>query len=128
VAGVTSQQILERRMKLETDNDQLMVTAAHRYCLGRSSYIVGSCIEWLNDIWYQLSPNSKFVILRDTIEAIVQHRAGHASDERDWRRFVISRDITESQRTQLMGALKYMPAAVEFIGHMETTECTGIDK
>lgn len=114
-------------MKLESENDQLMVTAAHRYCLGRSSYIVGSCIDWLNDIWYQLTPKSKFVILRDTIEAVVQHRAGHASDEIEWRRFVISRDLTESQRTQLMDALKYMPAAVEFIGHIETTDCAAED-
>ena len=28
-------------------NDQLMAMAAHRYCLGRRSYIVGACIEWI---------------------------------------------------------------------------------
>lgn len=106
-------------MKLETDNDQLMVTAAHRYCLGRASYIVSSCIEWLNAHWDQLTPKTKFVILRDTIQAIATNRAGQEIDERDWRRFVISRDITESERVRLMDALKSWPAAVEFLGHFE---------
>ena len=32
-------------------NDQLMAMAAVRYCLGRSSYIVGACVEWVRENW-----------------------------------------------------------------------------
>lgn len=27
----------------------LMATAAVRYCLGRCSYIVGDCVDWLHE-------------------------------------------------------------------------------
>lgn len=57
-------------------NDQLMCMAAFRYCLGRQSYIVGSCIDWLHDTWNQFEINTKFVILRDTIEALMDGQAG----------------------------------------------------
>lgn len=48
--------------------DDLMVLAAVRYCLGRMSYIVGDCCEWLPQVWPRLTPNMKTVIARD-IEA-----------------------------------------------------------
>jgi len=32
-------------MKIETDNDQLMVLASFRYCLGRRTSIVGVCVD-----------------------------------------------------------------------------------
>lgn len=63
-------------MKLQTDDDQLMAMAAHRYCLGRSSYIVGACLDWLRDTWPQMTPNTQFVILRDTVDALAEERAG----------------------------------------------------
>jgi len=52
-------------------DDQLMCTAAMRYCLGRSSYIVGACLDWLKATWDQFSPNTQWVILRDIIEALM---------------------------------------------------------
>lgn len=63
-------------MKLENLDDQLMASAAHRYCLGRSSYIVGSCLDWIRATWAQMEPNTQFVMLRDTVEALVDGRAG----------------------------------------------------
>lgn len=66
-------------MKLETDDDQLMALAAFRYCLGRQTYIVRSCIDWLRDVWPQLTANSRSVIERDLAEAIQQNRAGTAA-------------------------------------------------
>ena len=59
-------------MKLtQSTNDQLMATAAHRYCLGRKSYIVGSCQEWIRDTWDQFSDNTKQVMVRDTLEWLI---------------------------------------------------------
>jgi len=74
-------------MKLENDNDQLMATAAHRYCLGRASYIVPVCIEWLRQVWPQLNKNTQNIIVRDTAEAIMRGEAGHQCDETNWLDF-----------------------------------------
>lgn len=75
-------------MKLQSTDDQLMVMAAHRYCLGRQSYIVSSCIAWLRAHWGQLDLETRNVILRDTIEALIEERAGDKSiDAPEWLSF-----------------------------------------
>lgn len=75
----------------------LMVVAAVRYCLGRQTYIVGVCCNWLIDIWPLLSEKDRHVIQRD-IEAEFerddaarergeQYRAlGADCDRADWER------------------------------------------
>lgn len=50
--------------------EELMNVAAFRYCLGRRSYIVGACIDWLKRYWKNFSKNIQSVILRDLIEAL----------------------------------------------------------
>jgi len=55
---------------------QLMVMAAHRYCLGRQSYIVGAAIDWLRKYKEYFDRNTVRVILRDTIEALQDNQAG----------------------------------------------------
>lgn len=79
-------------------NDQLMCIAAHRYCLGRASYIVGSCLEWLRAHWDQFEPNTQAVILRDTKEALAQNRAGMDIDVRGWQEFVAWAKLKEHER------------------------------
>lgn len=70
------------------DNDQLMAIAAHRYCLGRQSYIVGACLDWLRATWGQLTRKTQLVILRDTIDALINDRAGSPTiDAPLWKRF-----------------------------------------
>ena len=66
---------------------QLMVTAAHRYCLGRNSYIVGSCIDWLKRWWDSFEENTQNVIVRDTVEALRDNNAGSKYDYSDWKVF-----------------------------------------
>ena len=68
-------------------NGQLMVMAAHRYCLGRQTYIVGSCVEWLRANWDAFEPNTKRVMLRDTIESLQDGTAGGACDVTNWTDF-----------------------------------------
>lgn len=64
---------------------QLMVMAAHRYCLGRRTYIVGSCINWIKANWSKFETNTKNVIMRDTAEALMDELAGDAMDACGWR-------------------------------------------
>lgn len=60
----------------ESTDSQLMVIAAFRYCLGRQSYIVRACLDWLRANWGSFTQNTKLIILRDTIEALMDERAG----------------------------------------------------
>lgn len=46
---------------------QLMAIAAFRYCVGRQTYIVGACADWLIESWPLFSDNTKAVIQRDLI-------------------------------------------------------------
>lgn len=55
---------------------QLMVMAAHRYCLGRQSYIVGAAIDWLRKHRKNFERNTIRVIVRDTVEALQDGHAG----------------------------------------------------
>ncbi len=83
-------------------NGQLMVMAAHRYCLGRQSYIVGACIEWLKSWWNQFEINTKRVIIRDTVEALQDDFAGSKYDKEEWTNFAEwaynSLNITDKER------------------------------
>ena len=48
---------------------ELMVIAAVRYCLGRRSYIVGDCADWLIEQWPNFSDKTQFIVKRDIEEA-----------------------------------------------------------
>jgi hypothetical protein len=74
-------------MKLKGLNDQLMATAAHRYCLGRRSYIVGACLDWLYQTWEQFDRNTRRVMIRDTIAALMDDQAGGSYDVDGWQGF-----------------------------------------
>lgn len=75
-------------MKLDRGStDQLMALAAHRYCLGRQSYIVGACIAWVRQTWDQFEPNTQTVMLRDTIEELAAGNVGSPTiDAPKWRK------------------------------------------
>jgi hypothetical protein len=53
-----------------------MAVSAHRYCLGRQTYIVSYCVEWLISIWDILPEKAKMIISRDTETAFKDHAAG----------------------------------------------------
>lgn len=57
----------------------LMAIAAVRYCMGRSSYIVGDCADWLVATWTKLEPSARAVIKRDLAEEIQR-------DDEAWER------------------------------------------
>jgi hypothetical protein len=45
--------------------DELMVIAAFRYCLGRMTYIVGDCADWLIENWAAFDDETREIIKRD---------------------------------------------------------------
>lgn len=72
---------------LDSTDGQLMIMAAHRYCLGRQSYIVGSCIDWLRLWWGSCEPKTRVVIVRDTVIALQDGDAGSSFDTEAWKQF-----------------------------------------
>ncbi|MBS0227639.1 MAG: hypothetical protein JSS23_02970 [Proteobacteria bacterium] len=75
----------------------LMVTAAFRYCCGRSTYIVGACVDWLIAHWEEFPCNTRDIIRRDLEREFArddedradghEHKAlGHDCDRREWER------------------------------------------
>lgn len=68
----------------ESTNDQLMCIAAFRYSLGRSSYIVSCCQEWLQVHWNQLTKETQNVIVRDIGDFLLdEHR--FPVDNKSWQ-------------------------------------------
>lgn len=59
--------------------DDLMAIAAVRYCLGRQSYIVGDCADWLHAQWPHISAHARSIISRDIDEAFTRDDAARAS-------------------------------------------------
>ena len=45
--------------------DDLMVVASVRYCLGRMTYIVSDCCDWLIEIWPTLTESTRNIVKRD---------------------------------------------------------------
>ena len=46
-----------------------VAVSAVRYCLGRRTYIVSECQEWLCEIWGELPEKAKTIIQRDVEQA-----------------------------------------------------------
>jgi len=68
-------------------NGQLMVMAAHRYCLGRSSHIVSSGIEWLTAWWDEFDIGLQTVIVKDTVCMLQDGPSGFKADHEAWLEF-----------------------------------------
>ena len=77
--------------------DQLMAVAAVRYCLGRSTYIVKACADWIIFMWPEFTQSTQTLIQKDIDEAFKRDdRAreegseylplGMDMDRREWER------------------------------------------
>ncbi len=65
-----------------------MVLAAFRYCLGRQSYIVSCCVDWLIDYWPEIDENTRYIIFDETMRAIEKGDAGDRCDVTEWKRLI----------------------------------------
>ena len=73
--------------------DGLMITAAVRYCLGRQTYIVSDCCDWIIANWHEWPNNVKASIKRDVEEAFEKDEEmpeykflGDACDKQAWEK------------------------------------------
>ena len=77
--------------------NDLMVTAAFRYCCGRQTYIVGCCADWLIEQWPNFADSTKVLIQRELEEEFKRDDAarerkddykplGHDCDRAEWER------------------------------------------
>ena len=96
-------------VKTNYGRDSLMAIAAFRYCLGRMTYIVSDCADWLIEQWPILPDNVKNVIKRDLeaeIKADDEARAegreykplGHDCDRASWLK--VRKMIAESEESK----------------------------
>jgi hypothetical protein len=71
----------------------LMIISAVRYCVGRRTYIVGECVDWILANWRDWPENVKTIIQRD-LEGEFDRDAqvpnwkplGHDCDKREWEK------------------------------------------
>jgi hypothetical protein len=77
--------------------NDMMALAAVRYCLGRMTYIVSDCCDWLLQVWPDLSQDIRTVIKRDIEEDFTRDDAarlrgdsylplGHDMDRKQWEK------------------------------------------
>lgn len=83
----------------ELDNS-LMVMAAHRYSMGRHSYIVHTAISYLKKVWDELDPGTQDIILRDTVEYLMEYKPTE-SYYNDWHIFAQEKFVTIGADRQL---------------------------
>lgn len=78
---------------------ELMVLAATRYCLGRQSYIVGDCADWLIEQWPNISENMRDLLRRD-IEAEFRRDDEARNDGREYKPLGMDMDRKEWERVR----------------------------
>jgi hypothetical protein len=61
--------------------DDLMALAAVRYCLGRCSYIVSDCCDWLCASWPQIKLGTQQAIRRDVEAAFKRDDAARQAGQ-----------------------------------------------
>ena len=75
---------------------QTLAIQSLRYCMGRMTYAVSDCIEFIRQHWQDLTPNTKRVIIRDLDVELESHeddvksgkeycRLGSAFDYQAWK-------------------------------------------
>ena len=73
-----------------------MVSQAVRYCLGRKSYAVGECCDWVIKHWHELPEHTRALIEKDVEQEFVydanarkqgiEDWLGHECDRADWEK------------------------------------------
>ena len=61
-----------------------MIISSFRYCLGRASYVVGECADWIIEHNDDLSERVRNIFLREIREALDEDRAGMDMDRWRW--------------------------------------------
>ena len=72
-------------MKIENDDDRLILIAAFRYALGRCSYMPSVVAGVLAQCWADLTEHDQRLIRREIDEAIERGHAGMDCDVATWK-------------------------------------------
>lgn len=80
-------------------HDHLMVIAAFRYCLGRSTYIVGECAAWIIKTWPLLNEQTKTIIKRELEEQFELDDRARA-EQREYKTLGLDCDRREWERVR----------------------------
>lgn|GEM_PF-2216933 len=67
-------------------NTEGMIFYGFRYCLGRATYAVNSCVDYLIANWQRITPDTQFLIQRDIQEAFRRNEYGMEMDRAQWQR------------------------------------------
>lgn len=70
------------------DFDEDIALYAFRYCLGRMTYAVSTCVDYLLLHWDQLSDKAKGNIYREIREAEATDSLGMDMDKQQWMRVI----------------------------------------
>lgn len=73
-------------MKIETDDDRLILIAAFRYALGQCNYMPSVVAGAITQCWPDLTRYNQRLIRREIAEAIERGHAGMSCDVATWRR------------------------------------------
>ena len=63
-----------------------MIFCAFRYCLGRMTYAVSICADYLTAHWRKLHPDTQKMIHQEIQKAFERSEYGHECDYEDWQR------------------------------------------
>lgn len=67
----------------DTETDT-MIFYAFRYCLGRQTYAVGRCAEYLKTNWSRLAESTREGIKKEILYAFDKGRYGSELDREQW--------------------------------------------
>ena len=77
--------------------DETMVIAAFRYCLGRMTYIVSDCCDWLIEQWPYFSEDTKSIIRRELDRAFGEDDAIRANPQSQYAYQPLGHDCDRAQ-------------------------------
>ena len=81
--------------------NDMMALAAVRYCLGRQSYIVADCVDWLIEAWPHINPDTQATIKRDIEEAFTRDDADR-TEGREHKALGWNCDRSEWEKVRLL--------------------------
>ena len=97
---------------LTSVDGQIMIMGAHRYALGRRTYVVSSMISWLQKNWEYVNDNSRFTIFRDTAREVMQSAEGNSNilmrDWVDFLKWMLENDSKLETQTKMFCSEEYI--------------------
>lgn len=82
---------VEQKLSLD---EEILLACAFRYCLGRRTYVVSSCVSELKKKYHLLGDHFKERTMKEIDEADFEENLGDSFDAREWRTIRNLMDMT----------------------------------